>query len=172
MADSILVSWHPPKDQSIKVRKYKLGWGKGYPDVEIQVLDGKQRSYAIKPIGIKHYEKLFHFFIKVVFHFFIKSLILISPFSSFVEPTTEYVISLRATNNVGDGQPAYANVRTPERFVSESAVPLIPPVGLKAIVLSATTVVLYWTDTTLSKSQVRLRHTHIYIIALLFYKTL
>jgi len=33
------------------VRKYKLGWGKGYPDVEIQVLDGKQRSYAIKPIG-------------------------------------------------------------------------------------------------------------------------
>ncbi|KMQ98305.1 neogenin isoform x7 [Lasius niger] len=119
MADSILVSWHPPKDQSIKVRKYKLGWGKGYPDVEIQVLDGKQRSYAIKPI----------------------------------EPTTEYVISLKATNNVGDGQPAYANVRTPERFVSESAVPLIPPVGLKAIVLSATTVVLYWTDTTLSKSQ-------------------
>ncbi|XP_011643133.1 neogenin isoform X4 [Pogonomyrmex barbatus] len=119
MADSILVSWHPPKDQSIKVRKYKLGWGKGYPDVEIQVLDGKQRSYAIKPI----------------------------------EPTTEYVISLRATNNVGDGQPAYANVRTPERFVTESAVPLIPPVGLKAIVLSATTVVLYWTDTTLSKSQ-------------------
>ncbi|XP_012064282.1 PREDICTED: neogenin [Atta cephalotes] len=118
MADSILVSWHPPKDQSIKVRKYKLGWGKGYPDVEIQVLDGKQRSYAIKPI----------------------------------EPTMEYVISLRATNNVGDGQPAYANVRTPERFVSESAVPLIPPVGLKAIVLSASTVVLYWTDTTLSKN--------------------
>ncbi|XP_036150274.1 neogenin isoform X4 [Monomorium pharaonis] len=118
-ADSILISWHPPKDQSIKVRKYKLGWGKGYPDVEIQVLDGKQRSYAIKPI----------------------------------EPLTEYVISLRATNNNGDGQPAYANVRTPERFVSESAVPLIPPVGLKAIVLSASTVVLYWTDTTLSKSQ-------------------
>ncbi|XP_011334023.1 neogenin isoform X5 [Ooceraea biroi] len=119
MADSILVTWHPPKDQSIKVRKYKLGWGKGYPDVEIQVLDGKQRSYSIKHI----------------------------------EPTTEYVISLRATNNIGDGPPTYANVRTPERFVSESAVPLIPPVGLKAIVLSATTVVLYWTDTTLSKSQ-------------------
>ncbi|XP_012220960.1 neogenin isoform X2 [Linepithema humile] len=119
VADSILVLWHPPKDPSIKVRSYKLGWGKFYPDVEFQILDGKQRSYAIKPI----------------------------------EPTAEYVISLRATNNVGDGQPAYANIRTPERFVSESAVPLIPPVGLKAIVLSATTVVLYWTDTTLSKSQ-------------------
>ncbi|XP_071651220.1 neogenin isoform X4 [Temnothorax longispinosus] len=134
MADSILVSWHPPKDQSIKVRKYKLGWGKGYPDVEIQVLDGKQRSYAIKPI----------------------------------EPTTEYVISLRATNNVGDGQPAYANVRTPERFVSESAVPLIPPVGLKAIVLSASTVVLYWTDTTLSKSQY-ITDSRYYVVRYTFY---
>lgn len=114
-------------------------------------------------LSVKHYEKLCFIF------FFFKSSILILPSSSSIilEPTTEYVISLRATNNVGDGQPAYANVRTPERFVSESAVPLIPPVGLKAIVLSATTVVLYWTDTTLSKSQVCLRHTH----ALLFYKT-
>ncbi|KAL0107101.1 hypothetical protein PUN28_015559 [Cardiocondyla obscurior] len=134
MADSILVSWHPPKDQSIKVRNYKLGWGKGYPDAVIQVLDGKQRSYAIKPI----------------------------------EPTTEYVITLRATNNVGDGQPAYANVRTPERFVSESAVPLIPPVGLKAIVLSASTVVLYWTDTTLSKSQY-ITDSRYYVVRYTFY---
>lgn len=55
VGDSILVTWHPPKDQSIKVRKYKLGWGKGYPDVEIQVLDGKQRSFAMKPIGNKAY---------------------------------------------------------------------------------------------------------------------
>ncbi|XP_020283453.1 neogenin isoform X2 [Pseudomyrmex gracilis] len=119
VVDSIVVTWHPPKDQSIKVRKYKLGWGKYLPDVEIQVLDGKQRSYTIKS----------------------------------VEPQTEYVITLRAMNNVGDGELSYANIRTPERFVSESPVPLIPPVGLKAIVLSSTTVVLYWTDTTLSKSQ-------------------
>lgn len=72
---------------------------------------------------------------------------------------TEYVISLRATNDAGDGQPAYANVRTTERSVSESSVPLIPPVGLKAAVLSDTTVVLYWTDTTLPKTQVCLQHT-------------
>lgn len=71
------------------------------------------------------------------------------------EPISEYVISLRATNDAGDGQPAYANVRTTERSVSESSVPLIPPVGLKAAVLSDTTVVLYWTDTTLPKTQVR-----------------
>lgn len=112
-------------------------------------------------LSVKHYDKLFHFLYKSIKI----SNFVTSSFSFFIilEPTTEYVISLRATNNVGDGQPAYANVRTPERFVSESAVPLIPPVGLKAIVLSATTVVLYWTDTTLSKSQVRLCHTHIHI---------
>lgn len=157
MADSILVSWHPPKDQSIKVRKYKLGWGKGYPDVEIQVLDGKQRSYAIKPIGKKNManRSIFNTNARNISNLIFTNLLLSS---LILEPTTEYVISLRATNNVGDGQPAYANVRTPERFVSESAVPLIPPVGLKAIVLSASTVVLYWTDTTLSKSQVRLRY--------------
>lgn len=31
--------------------------------------------------------------------------------------------------------------------------PMLPPVGLKAIVLSSSTVVLYWTDSTLSRSQ-------------------
>lgn len=80
------------------------------------------------------------------------------------------MITLRAMNNVGDGELSYANIRTPERFVSESLVPLIPPVGLKAIVLSSTTVVLYWTDTTLSKSQVR--HMCIIIITLLHYRKL
>ncbi|XP_044002632.1 neogenin isoform X2 [Aphidius gifuensis] len=64
-----------------------------------------------------------------------------------LEPLSEYVISLRATNEAGEGPPVYANVRTTEKSVSESSSPLIPPVGLKAIVLSSKTVVLYWTDT-------------------------
>ncbi|XP_026671554.1 neogenin isoform X4 [Ceratina calcarata] len=119
MSDSIQVYWNPPKDQSIKVKGYKLGWGKGVPDVDVRLLDGKERSFTIDQL----------------------------------EPLTEYVISLRATNDAGDGQPAYANVRTAERSVSEFSVPLIPPVGLKAAVLSDTTVVLYWTDTTLPKTQ-------------------
>ncbi|KOC68698.1 Neogenin [Habropoda laboriosa] len=119
MSDYIQVFWNPPKDQSIKVKGYKLGWGRGVPDVEVRLLDGKERSFTIDQL----------------------------------EPITEYVISLRATNDAGDGQPAYANVRTTERSVSEFSVPLIPPVGLKAAVLSDTTVVLYWTDTTLPKTQ-------------------
>lgn len=36
----------------------------------------------------------------------------------------------------------------------EPLTPMLPPVGLKAIVLSSSTVVLYWTDTTLSRNQV------------------
>lgn len=55
---------------------------------------------------------------------------------------------------MGDGQPRYESNRTREESTPEPVSPLIPPVGLKAIVLSATSVVVYWTDTTLSQSQV------------------
>ncbi|KAJ9593720.1 hypothetical protein L9F63_014731, partial [Diploptera punctata] len=70
-----------------------------------------------------------------------------------VEPNSEYVISLRAYNDMGDGRPVYTSVQTKEVKPPEPLSPLIPPVGLMAIVLSSTTVVVYWTDTTLSKSQ-------------------
>ncbi|XP_034947132.1 neogenin isoform X2 [Chelonus insularis] len=119
MSNSISLWWSPPKDEGIKVRGYKIGWGKGYPDVDHQELDGKQRYYTIENL----------------------------------DPLSEYVISLRATNEAGEGPPVYANVRTTEKTALESITPLIPPVGLKAIVLSANSVVLYWTDTLLSKSQ-------------------
>ncbi|XP_076763547.1 neogenin protein frazzled [Xylocopa sonorina] len=118
-SDYIQVSWNPPKDQSVKVKGYKLGWGKGVPDVEVRVLDGKERSFTIDQL----------------------------------EPLVEYVISLRATNDAGDGQPSYTTVRTTEGSVSEFSKPLTPPVGLKATVHSDTTVMLYWTDTTLQDNQ-------------------
>ena len=70
------------------------------------------------------------------------------------EPNSEYVISLRAYNDMGDGRPVYVSVHTKEVMAPEPISPLIPPVGLMAVVLSSTTVVVYWTDTTLSKSQV------------------
>jgi neogenin len=54
---------------------------------------------------------------------------------------------------MGDGRPIYETVRTREESTPEPPTPLIPPVGLKAIVLSSTTVVLYWTDTSLPRSQ-------------------
>lgn len=68
-------------------------------------------------------------------------------------PSSEYVISLRAYNQVGDGRPIYETVKTLIETTPEPLTPMIPPVGLRAIVLSSTTVVLYWTDTTLSRNQ-------------------
>ncbi|XP_068083914.1 neogenin [Anabrus simplex] len=70
-----------------------------------------------------------------------------------LEPNSEYVISLRAYNEMGDGRPIYTSVRTREEMAPEPMTPLVPPVGLMAIVLSSRSVVLYWTDTTLSKTQ-------------------
>ena len=69
------------------------------------------------------------------------------------EPNSEYVISLRAYNNIGDGRPIYETTRTSTEAPQEPATPLIPPVGLHAIVLSSTTVVLTWMDSTLPRNQ-------------------
>ncbi|XP_076322719.1 neogenin-like isoform X3 [Tachypleus tridentatus] len=71
-----------------------------------------------------------------------------------LQPSSEYVISLRAFNQVGDGRPIYETVRTHVKSTPEPLIPMLPPVGLKAIVLSPTTVVLYWTDTTLPRNQI------------------
>ena len=69
------------------------------------------------------------------------------------EPNSEYVISLRAYNNIGDGRPIYETTRTSTEAPHEPVTPLIPPVGLHAIVLSSTTVVLTWMDSTLPRNQ-------------------
>lgn len=70
-----------------------------------------------------------------------------------LEPNSEYVIALRARNNVGDGAPKYDNTRTREDLGNEPTQPLEVPVGLRAIPMSGSTIVVYWTDTTLGKSQ-------------------
>ena len=74
-----------------------------------------------------------------------------------LKPNSEYVISLRAYNNVGDGRPIYETVRTKDKGYDgpeAGAAPLIPPVGLHAIVLSSSTVVLTWVDSSLPRNQV------------------
>ncbi|XP_037573231.1 neogenin isoform X1 [Dermacentor silvarum] len=71
-----------------------------------------------------------------------------------LQPSNEYVISVRAFNQIGDGQPIYETVKTLIESTPEPLVPMLPPVGLKAIVLSPNTVVLFWSDSTLASSQV------------------
>lgn len=119
-ANTIFVSWTPPRNQNIMIRGYTIGWGIGFPDVYTKVLDGKQRYYTIENL----------------------------------QPSAEYVISLRAFNQVGDGRPIYETVKTLIETTPEPIIPMLPPVGLKAIVLSSASVVLYWTDTTLPRNQV------------------
>lgn len=75
-------------------------------------------------------------------------------FLCLLEPNSEYVISLYAHNDVGAGEPVYAYVRTREELPPEPVSPLTPPMGLKAHVTGSTSVVLYWTDNTLGKTQV------------------
>ncbi|XP_074038285.1 neogenin protein frazzled [Leptinotarsa decemlineata] len=70
-----------------------------------------------------------------------------------LEPNSEYVLSLRASNQVGAGAPIYTTVKTQVEPPPEPVVTLFPPMGLKAQVLSTTSVVLYWTDPTLKQSQ-------------------
>lgn len=72
----------------------------------------------------------------------------------FSETNSEYVISVRAYNQMGDGQPVYESVRTKEEQILKVSTPLLPPVGLEAVVLSAQSVVVYWTDSQLAKTQV------------------
>lgn len=50
-ADSIFVSWDPPKDRTVMVRGYTIGWGKGFPDAYTELLDEKLRHFNIKNLG-------------------------------------------------------------------------------------------------------------------------
>ncbi|XP_076267097.1 neogenin protein frazzled isoform X3 [Rhynchophorus ferrugineus] len=70
-----------------------------------------------------------------------------------LEANSEYVLSIRASNNMGPGPPIYATAKTQDEPPPEPASALMPPMGLKAHVLSTTSVVLYWTDPTLKQSQ-------------------
>lgn len=72
-----------------------------------------------------------------------------------LKPQVEYVISLRAYNNMGDGQPSYDTVRT---LAADSAADIFPPVGLKAMSLSGSSVILQWTDSSTAKTTSDNRH--------------
>ncbi|KAG1673521.1 Neogenin [Nymphon striatum] len=123
-SDSIFVSWDPPKDRTVMVRGYTIGWGKGFPDAYTEIIDENIRYFDIKNL----------------------------------EPAVEYVISLRAFNQLGDGIPVYDTVKTNVKSTPEPLTALDPPMELKAQVLSSSTVVLYWTDNTLSGKQANNRY--------------
>jgi neogenin len=43
--------WAPPTSNSILVRGYTIGWGKGIPDEYTKVVDNKQRYFLIENLS-------------------------------------------------------------------------------------------------------------------------
>ncbi|XP_074661525.1 neogenin-like [Tubulanus polymorphus] len=70
-----------------------------------------------------------------------------------LKSATEYVIRLQAYNEKGNGRPIYETVITREESTPEPQTPMLPPIGVRAIVLSPTTIVVTWSDTTLGNNQ-------------------
>ncbi|KAL4216343.1 putative aminophospholipid-translocase [Mactra antiquata] len=70
-----------------------------------------------------------------------------------LQPATLYIVSIRAFNNIGPGLRRYETVYTLEEEAVENVTPMLPPIGLKATVLSEQTIILTWTDNSLGKIQ-------------------
>uniref|UniRef100_A0A3Q3WKH0 DCC netrin 1 receptor n=1 Tax=Mola mola TaxID=94237 RepID=A0A3Q3WKH0_MOLML len=90
-----------------------------------------------------------------------------------LEPSSHYVISLKAFNNAGDGVPLYesAVTRSPTDPIDPSeddlfhlldkyptpmpdtSTPMIPPVGVQAVALSSDSVRVSWADNSMTKNQ-------------------
>uniref|UniRef100_A0A3Q2EBP6 DCC netrin 1 receptor n=1 Tax=Cyprinodon variegatus TaxID=28743 RepID=A0A3Q2EBP6_CYPVA len=68
-----------------------------------------------------------------------------------LEPSSHYVISLKAFNNAGEGVPLYESAVT--RSLSDTSTPMIPPVGVQAVALSSDSVRVSWADNSMTKNQ-------------------
>lgn len=64
-----------------------------------------------------------------------------------VSVSSEYVITLRANNLKGEGQPVYESIKVSLDSNKDGTSPMLPPIGLKATVISSTAIALDWTDT-------------------------
>ncbi|XP_037548460.1 netrin receptor DCC [Nematolebias whitei] len=70
-----------------------------------------------------------------------------------LEPSSHYVISLKAFNNAGEGVPLYESAVTRSLTVPDTSTPMIPPVGVQAIALSSDSVRVSWADNSMTKNQ-------------------
>ncbi|XP_024152170.1 neogenin 1a isoform X8 [Oryzias melastigma] len=69
-----------------------------------------------------------------------------------LNPSSQYVITLKAFNNVGEGIPVYESTATRAQSVPDHT-PMMPPVGVQASVLTHDTIKVTWADNTLPKNQ-------------------
>ncbi|NWI09906.1 NEO1 protein, partial [Crypturellus soui] len=69
-----------------------------------------------------------------------------------LDPSSHYVITLKAFNNVGEGIPLYESAVTRPHSVPDPS-PMMPPVGVQASILSHDTIRINWADNSLPKNQ-------------------
>uniref|UniRef100_A0A672JNW8 Neogenin 1b n=1 Tax=Salarias fasciatus TaxID=181472 RepID=A0A672JNW8_SALFA len=69
-----------------------------------------------------------------------------------LDPSSHYVITLKAFNNLGEGIPVYESAITRPQSVPDPT-PMMPPVGVQASVLSHDTIKVTWADNSLPKNQ-------------------
>ncbi|XP_048706090.1 netrin receptor DCC isoform X2 [Caretta caretta] len=70
-----------------------------------------------------------------------------------LEPSSHYVISLKAFNNVGEGVPLYESATTRSLTVPDISTPMLPPVGVQAVALTHDAVRVSWADNSVPKNQ-------------------
>ncbi|XP_013387953.1 neogenin isoform X2 [Lingula anatina] len=70
-----------------------------------------------------------------------------------LRPSSEYVVSLRAFNHKGVGRERLQTGTTRDESSAENTTPMIPPVGVKVTIISSSSVMVTWTDTTLGGNQ-------------------
>uniref|UniRef100_A0A3B4D457 Neogenin 1 n=1 Tax=Pygocentrus nattereri TaxID=42514 RepID=A0A3B4D457_PYGNA len=69
-----------------------------------------------------------------------------------LEPSSHYVITLKAFNNMGEGIPVYESAITRPQSAPDPS-PMLPPVGVQASVISHDTIKVSWADNSLAKNQ-------------------
>ncbi|XP_050527006.1 neogenin isoform X2 [Daktulosphaira vitifoliae] len=130
-SNSLVVTWSPPKEKAIMVRKYTLSWGKGIPDVYVEDLGPKTRQYEIKGL----------------------------------ESNADYVLSLAASNEMGVSPIVYQMASTRDHNINTLETNnLIPPIGLKANVISPNAIEVSWTDNSLLDFDSNVNDERLYII--------
>uniref|UniRef100_A0A5F8HGK1 DCC netrin 1 receptor n=1 Tax=Monodelphis domestica TaxID=13616 RepID=A0A5F8HGK1_MONDO len=70
-----------------------------------------------------------------------------------LEPSSHYVISLKAFNNAGEGVPLYESATTRSMTVPDISTPMLPPVGVQAVALTHDAVRVSWADNSVPKNQ-------------------
>ncbi|XP_025206226.1 neogenin isoform X3 [Melanaphis sacchari] len=133
-SNSLLITWSPPKDKSIIVREYTLGWGKGVPDVYKEKINPKIRQYEIKNLEQNAD--------------YVLSLAAVNDMG--LGPIVYQMATIREQSIINT--------------LEESSNPVIPPIGLKTNVISPNAIEVSWTDNSLLEFDSNVDDVHLYLV--------